>query len=263
MDYGPFGFIEEYNPLFAKWTGSGQHFGFLNQPNAGFANYNVLVASVAPVICAKPGESSQKDFQTVVNPFLERAAKIFEQKVDEVFRVKLGFQADMDVGDEIWGALEPLMRKSRVDWTIFFRQLTYVVRDFSDETSDKYKEMLEMIEGDEEKRSGSSAFYEPLNDELRQQWINWIEQWRKALLSSGAHSSAYDRMVKANPKYILREWMLVNAYTDAANDLEAELFNLNDLIKRPYDEGTERDTERYYRRAPEEDLTKGGTGFMS
>ena len=21
MDYGPFGFMEEYNPLFAKWTG--------------------------------------------------------------------------------------------------------------------------------------------------------------------------------------------------------------------------------------------------
>jgi uncharacterized protein YdiU (UPF0061 family) len=35
MDYGPFGFLEEYEPLFAKWTGSGQHFGFLNQINAG------------------------------------------------------------------------------------------------------------------------------------------------------------------------------------------------------------------------------------
>jgi serine/tyrosine/threonine adenylyltransferase len=27
MDYGPFGFMEEYNPVFAKWTGSGEHFG--------------------------------------------------------------------------------------------------------------------------------------------------------------------------------------------------------------------------------------------
>ena len=31
MDYGPFGWMEEYNPVFAKWTGSGEHFGFLNQ----------------------------------------------------------------------------------------------------------------------------------------------------------------------------------------------------------------------------------------
>eukprot|EP00934_Nitzschia_sp_Nitz4_P005818 Nitzschia sp. Nitz4//NODE_657_length_7541_cov_75.275047//6296//7540//NITZ4_additional_000097-RA//1//CDS//3329532025//5808//frame0 len=45
MDYGPFGWMEEYTPLFAKWTGSGDHFGFLNQPAAGFANYQVLVES--------------------------------------------------------------------------------------------------------------------------------------------------------------------------------------------------------------------------
>jgi len=29
MDYGPFGWMDEFTPLFAKWTGSGQHFGFL------------------------------------------------------------------------------------------------------------------------------------------------------------------------------------------------------------------------------------------
>ena len=34
MDYGPFGFIDRYDPLFAKWTGSGEHYGFLNQPQA-------------------------------------------------------------------------------------------------------------------------------------------------------------------------------------------------------------------------------------
>jgi uncharacterized protein YdiU (UPF0061 family) len=42
MDYGPFGFLEEYDPLFAKWTGSGEHFAFANQPQAGFANWQVL-----------------------------------------------------------------------------------------------------------------------------------------------------------------------------------------------------------------------------
>jgi uncharacterized protein YdiU (UPF0061 family) len=31
MDYGPFGWMEEYIPSFAKWTGSGAHFGFMNQ----------------------------------------------------------------------------------------------------------------------------------------------------------------------------------------------------------------------------------------
>ena len=35
MDFGPFGFLEAYDPGFAKWVGSGNHFAFMNQPNAG------------------------------------------------------------------------------------------------------------------------------------------------------------------------------------------------------------------------------------
>ena len=34
MDYGPFGFMDKYDPAFAKWTGSGNHFAFMNQPAA-------------------------------------------------------------------------------------------------------------------------------------------------------------------------------------------------------------------------------------
>ena len=45
MDYGPFGFIERYEPLFAKWTGSGEHYGFLNQPQAAIANFHTLLTS--------------------------------------------------------------------------------------------------------------------------------------------------------------------------------------------------------------------------
>jgi uncharacterized protein YdiU (UPF0061 family) len=41
MDYGPFGWMDVYDPMFAKWVGSGQHFAFLNQPNAALANYQV------------------------------------------------------------------------------------------------------------------------------------------------------------------------------------------------------------------------------
>ncbi len=35
MDYGPFGFIEKFEPLWNMWVGGGEHFGFLNQPAAG------------------------------------------------------------------------------------------------------------------------------------------------------------------------------------------------------------------------------------
>lgn len=258
MDYGPFGWMEEYNPLFAKWTGSGNHFGFMNQPAAGFANYQVLTESVGIVISASRGETPD----AVKEEFMTRAQGIFQQEMDAVFRSKMGFARDQDIGDVLWEKLEPLLRRSRADWTLFWRRLTYVLRDYA--ASDDCEAMLELIEGKDETRDGAGAFYQPLTDQQRKEWINWLQQWRSALKSSSISSdAAFEQMIQTNPKYILREWMLVDAYSSAANEEEAELFNLFSLIQRPYEEGSAFEEKMYFRRAPDEALTTGGTAFMS
>lgn len=261
MDYGPFGWMEEYNPLFAKWTGSGEHFGFFNQPGAGYANYVVLVESVAPVIAAARGDKSP---DAVVEEFSARAQDIFQSHVDQAMRVKLGFDKEHEPSDTVWESLEPLMRKSRVDWTLFWRQLSYVMREFPDLESTEYASMLDALSADDSEREGSSPFYDALSEDFRKEWIQWIQQWRTSLSAVGEPSeSVFERMRTSNPKYVLREWMLVQAYKAAAADEEAELFYLFDLIQRPYEEGTESETKQYYRRAPDSALTTGGVAFMS
>jgi serine/tyrosine/threonine adenylyltransferase len=267
MDYGPFGFMEEYDPLFAKWTGSGQHFGFLNQPNAGYANYGVLVESVVPVIAAARGLDEHATLQA---EFLETAQTIFQSQVDAVFRSKLGFLSHQEAADDVWETVEPLLRNSRVDYTIFFRELSYLVRDVPNildaSVSISAEELFSQLQGDDAARTGSSPFYETLTPDLHAQWLSWIEVWRSTLAKSSsddAQDVVASRMLKTNPKYVLREWMLVEAYQNAAQDDESELFALYQLIQHPYDEGTTREVERYYRRAPEEALLAGGTAFMS
>jgi serine/tyrosine/threonine adenylyltransferase len=277
MDYGPFGFMEEYDPLFAKWTGSGQHFGFLNQPSAAFANYGVLVESVVPVIAAAQGRT---EHETIQNDFLEKAQVIFQNKVDEVFRIKLGFNDDHDAADDVWEALEPLLRNSRVDYTLFFRELSYIVRDtpnlFVDtDVSISADTLLTRLIGDDNIREGSSPFYEELTEELREKWITWIQMWCSVLKTCCNDSSdngtsscnlegIAQRMLRLNPKYVLREWMLVEAYQKATHENdEGELLTLYNLIQHPYDEGTTYETNKYYRRAPDDALVTGGTAFMS
>jgi serine/tyrosine/threonine adenylyltransferase len=261
--------MEEYNPVFAKWTGSGEHFGFVNQPSAAYANYGVLVESVAPVIVVGRGINKDEDaIKKLIGSFLEEAQTIFESEIDKVFRTKLGFLPGGDVGDDVWSDLEPLLRKSRTDWTLFWRELSYIMRDFNDLSSADYSGMLAQLESTEveKERIGASPFYEPLTDELRKEWLVWIELWRTALSASYPDETSlaiYERMRTTNPKFVLREWMLVDAYNDAANDKEAELFNLFDLIKRPYEEGSDAEIRKYYRRAPDEVLMSGGTAFMS
>ena len=243
-----------------KWTGSGQHFGFLNQPNAGFANYQVLVESVAPVIAAARGDDTM---DAVVDEFLETAQKVFTTALDTALRSKMGLPATADAGDELFDTVKDLMRESRTDWTIFWRQLTYVMKEFPDLNSEDYGDMMAVLEVDSS--SPSSPFYEELTSELRRQWIAWIKDWRETLksLDGASGEQIYELMRTSNPKYVLREWMLVDAYSTATDEDYTILKELYKLIQDPYAEGTKEEIAAYYRRAPDSAVGVGGTAFMS
>ena len=70
-------------------------------------------------------------------------------------------------------------------------------------------------------------------------------------------------MLKAlNPKYILREYMLVNAYEKAQKGDFSLVHELFELIQKPYDEQPKFEA-KYYCLAPIESLTKVGTALFS
>jgi uncharacterized protein YdiU (UPF0061 family) len=276
MDYGPFGFLDVYHPLSAKWTGSGEHFGFMNQPSAGYANFAVLVESLLPVIDAHGG-----NVDDVRDEMLKKASSVFSDALDRIMREKMGLELGppgmTEEADDLWGEIEPLLRTARADWTLFWRQLTYVAEKYAPAYySTDYNEMLDTLLGDE---SAVNPFYETLSDDNRDSLLSWIEKWHKAIARS--HSFALEnssenltppppseRMKLANPKYTLREWMLVEAYSkaDAGKFIPGdysivhELFNLS---KDPYSEGSPEFQKKYYRRAPDSTLRAGGTAFMS
>jgi uncharacterized protein YdiU (UPF0061 family) len=233
----------------------------MNQPSAGFVNYNVLVDSVVPVIVAAKNDRATTT-DKLVQQFMDRAKDLFESQLDGVFRRKMGFPDDTEVADPLWETLRSLMKITRVDWTLFFRQLTMVAATLDDfDTEDgttNYEAMLDSLIAD----GDQSPFYEPLSPEYRQQYLQWIKEWRELLLGLDTNEVA-ERMRMTNPKYILREWMMVNAYTAAANGDESELHNLFELIQSPYDEGTLEQQTKYYRRTPDEAYMAAGTAFMS
>jgi uncharacterized protein YdiU (UPF0061 family) len=298
MDYGPFGFMDEYHPLFAKWTGSGEHFGFMNQINAGFANYAMLVSSVMPVIEAY--SDTMQEANTYKDEIMERGQQMFEDKLMAALRSKLGFHPEDESADDIWEELESLLRESRADWTVFWRQLTQVVKEFpvngegTSVISTNYADMFDLLSANDEVKEGSSPFYVELDDDTRSKVLKWIQSWRETLVESYKEDgpsailskdddsvliAPEERMRLANPKYVLREWMLVDAYTKASPSSikspmlpfmvqsseidESMIHELFALTQNPYDEGTDEQDATYYRRAPDEALKAGGTAFMS
>lgn len=68
LDYGPFGFCDNFNPLYQPWTGGGHHYSFLNQPAAAERNFHSFCSALRPLLGAhqdyllKLGEI-QRDFQ--------------------------------------------------------------------------------------------------------------------------------------------------------------------------------------------------------
>lgn len=260
---GPFGWMDEFTPLFAKWTGSGQHFGFLNQPSAGFVNYQVLVESVIPVIAVARRTAGVTDAEMtdkLLSEFMTKAQVIFNQKTVETFNMKFGLPADADYGEPLWEALQDLLSNTRTDWTLLWRQLSYIVGDTENLGDADYEAMVKKLEdgGDE------SPFYEPLDAQQRKAWIEWTKEWIEILSATKRPSKEIcEQMKKNNPKFVLREWILVDAYSAAANGDFSVVKELHELCKHPYEEGTPEQTASYYRRQPESSIAKGGTAFMS
>jgi uncharacterized protein YdiU (UPF0061 family) len=274
MDYGPFGWVEVYHPLASKWTAPSDHFGFMNQSKAGYANFVTLFDSIAPIIEVNGGNVDQ-----IRDEILAKAEKVFAEALIKALRCKMGLDVGplemVKEGDALFKEIEPLLRIARADWTLFWRQLTYVALNFSQSSFDS-DEMLKMLLGNE--NSNSYPFYDTLTSEHQTTLKSWLKKWHKALVTCHKHylsqptprviAPPCERMQLANPKYILREWMLVETYSKANGSKYVPgdyslIHELHELSKDPYREGSSENHEKYYRRAPDDSLRTGGTAFMS
>ena len=254
MDYGPFGFMDNYDPAFAKWTGSGDHFAFMAQPTAGIKNFAVLAISCAPLL--KGGE---KEANEIINSMRD----VFEFELNDVFRVKLGFAStdDSDVASDLFrgesDGLERLMYEDKADWTVTWRRLAECLEVAASSDDDALLKPLL-----------STSFYGCglVSGERRKMWADFIRRWRAALETSGTSlADAATRMRAANPKYVLREHLLVDAYTKASKGDHSMVHELYALTQNPYGGGddTVEFEAKYFVKAPEQSLTAGGVAFMS
>lgn len=232
MDYGPFGFVERFEPLWNMWVGGGEHFGFLNQMKAGEKNFAILAESVQAL-----GEREQ-EIEAVVEAYPAVAAAALQ----DVWRRKLGLSEWSNEAQEVLEELLSLMHESEADYTLTWRELATVA------------ETLEPSLAPLESRR---AFYKPMSDKMREKWLRLLQRW---LPLTDTESPAMMRA--ASPKYVPREWMLVEAYRAAQDaDVYCKAEELHELLKRPYDEQPAME-DRFYRPAPSP-ANVPGTSFMS
>lgn len=236
LDFGPFGFIEMFDPNYQPWTGGGMHFSFFNQPQAAQKNFKSFCSALKPLIISNL--ESIKELEKIENDF----SVIMQSKIEKMWASKLGL---IEFDFELFNELINLMIETKVDYTIFFRELSNIPKDMTE---------LE------------NSFYTNIeNENIEISWNKWLKKW-KAKLKANSQEKLEElskQMKLINPKYTLREWILVDAYKKAQKGDYTLINELQEIMTNPYEEQTLQIEKRYYSKKPSEFFGIAGVSHVS
>lgn len=237
LDYGPFGFMDDFDPKYQPWTGGGVHFSFLNQPKAAEKNFKMFCKLLEQLLVSHQDKRHELDEIKNSFPFM------MQEKMIEMWTSKLGLEI---FNPTLFNELAQLMIETSVDYTIFFRELSTVPDDIGALKKSFY---------------GASIY----NEKILERWIEWLEKW-KALLNitdSKSREALSQKMKKVNPKYTLREWFLVPAYKAAQKGDYSLVKELQNVMTDPYAEQSIEIENKYYRQKPSELFKIAGISHVS
>ncbi|RXK07233.1 protein adenylyltransferase SelO family protein [Halarcobacter bivalviorum] len=237
LDYGPFGFIEMFDPNYQPWTGGGMHFSFFNQPQAAQKNFKSFCSALKPLIISNL--ESINELEKIENDF----PKIMQSKIEKIWASKLGL-TKFDF--ELFNELINLMIETKVDYTIFFRELSNIPKDITELENSFYKTSFK-------------------NENIEISWNKWLEKWNSQLnINSQEEKEELSKQMKLiNPKYTLREWILVPAYKEAEQGDYNLVNELQEIMTNPYKEQTKEIEKRYYSKKPSEFFGIAGVSHVS
>lgn len=237
LDYGPFGFIDNFHPRYQPWTGGGVHFSFFNQPEAARQNFKMFCKSLRVLF------ENNKEVQKQLDEIEDDFSDVMQKKMEEMWASKLGIKK---FDENLFRELIVLMIETSVDYTLFFRELSSIPED------------VKVLE---------KSFYQDISkkEELFARWTEWLKKWNKAIeISSSKEKEKLAKDMKAiNPKYTLREWFLVPAYEKANNGDYSLIEELQEIMINPYEEQSQEIQNKYYRLKPSEYFDIAGISHVS
>lgn len=219
IDYGPYGWLEDYDPGWTPNTTDAQHrrYRYGAQPDVGLWNLVQLANALLPLV----EESSP------LEEALSEYGRVFQNTWQRMMTEKLGLfgTASQDL-EKLVAELLAILQDTETDMTIFFRSLSRI-----DPSSDASDESL--------LAPFAAAYYQPetLTPAQRQRALHWARSYAAALRDTATgDEERRARMLRVNPKYVLRNY-LAQLAIDRADQGHFDLVNeLLDVLRHPYDE---------------------------
>ena len=203
LDYGPFGFLDSYDPDFiCNHSDSGGRYSYKNQPSIGLWNLNALATSLMSLL-----ESEQ------LIAVLKTYEPTFLQHYRQLMAAKIGLQTFQSGDEQLINQLLELMQQSQVDFSVFFRSLC----DFS--------------------ASNQSIRDQFIDREGFDQWAqNYLQRLNQQQCSDAERR---EQMLLCNPKYVLRNYMAQTAIEKAEAGDYSEVNLLLKVLQSPFEEHPE------------------------
>lgn len=214
LDYGPFGFLDTYDPGFVCNHSDHQgRYAFDRQPSIGLWNLTCLAQAMLPLFDPDDGEAAAEQARDALAGYEPALVKAYAAGM----RAKLGL-CDAHPGDQALSArLLELMAANGVDYTNLFRDLANV-------------------------RRGAPSSAHAVRDRFadRPAAEAWLADYRARLELEQSDDAARARAMRGvNPRYVLRNYLAQQAIDQAERGDYAELERLRTLLARPYDEQPE------------------------
>jgi uncharacterized protein YdiU (UPF0061 family) len=241
IDYGPYGWLEDYNP---NWTPNttdreNRRYRFGNQAEIGLWNLYHLANALYPLI----GEAAP------LESILEQYQMKYQEAYLNMMRHKLGLITLKEEDNQLIHILTENLQLTETDMTIFFRKLSEIKKSASVE------EAFELIK---------ESFYriEEVVDKTEAAWMYWFTQYLDKLqqesLSDADRKAAMD---KVNPKYVLRNYMSQLAIEAAEKEDYSLIEELHLLLKNPYQDQNE--YQKWFAKRPDWAREKIGSSMLS
>ena len=238
IDYGPYGWLEDYNPNWTPNTTDVQHkrYRFGNQFQVSLWNLTQLANALFPLI---------EDVEALTL-ILKKYRILYAEDYQIMMLSKLGIANKEDKDNAFIHKLETLLERSEMDMTLFFRNLNTL------ETS-QLENHLETLEKDSYLTNVDFTVFAP-------QWKQWLEDYAHRLRDI-SNSQRVDLINKTNPKYVLRNYMAQLAIEDAENNNYDLLNELYSLLKNPYKEQS--NMQKWFVKRPDWAKEKVGCSMLS
>jgi uncharacterized protein YdiU (UPF0061 family) len=200
IDYGPFGFLDAYNPDFiCNHSDANGRYSFKNQPSVGLWNLNALATSLMTLISSETLVSILKTYEPT-----------FLTLYRGLMAAKLGLSHYNDSDEDLINQLLELMAANNVDYTLFFRNLCR----FSDDRT-----------------AARDMFID------RQAFDFWAEKYHQRLGQQPVtDEERRQQMWATNPKYVLRNYMAQAVIEQAQQGDYSGVNLLLEVLQNPYTE---------------------------